>query len=414
MKPGDYIEIKTASETFKGVLMPDSTAGKLVLKLDSGYNVGIDKTKIKSKKLIKTMAKKPKKTKKVQVSKKLPTILILHTGGTIASKVDYKTGGVVPKFNPEEILELYPELKNIANIKTKLISNVFSEDLDFKDYNKLVKEISKLKGYDGIIITHGTDTMHYTSAALSFMLDELGFPILLVGSQRSSDRGSSDAAINLICAANFIVKSDFAGVAICMHSSLDDDSCYILNGLKAKKLHSSRRDAFQPINTKPIALVSKDGKIVEISKNYPRKDKTKKLKASFLDETLKIGFLKAHPNMSHLELSGLSKFDGIIIEGTGLGHLPINYNMQLFSELKRLKIPIVMCTQTIFGRVNLNVYSTGRKLQDFVFSGSDMTPETAFIKLAWLLSNEKDTKLMLSNLKGEINERISDEFLQNY
>jgi len=413
MNPGDYIEVKTPSETFKGILMPESINKQLVLKLDSGYNIGIDKSKIKSKKLLKKITKKITKPKKITKSKKLPTILILHTGGTIASKVDYESGGVIAKFTPEEILELYPELKDTANIQTKEISNIFSEDMAFKEYNLLAKEIKKAKNVEGIIITHGTDTMHYTSAALSFMLEDLGFPVILVGSQRSSDRGSSDAFVNLICAAQFITKSNFAGVAICMHSSMDDNSCYILQGLKVKKLHSSRRDAFQPINTKPIALVNIDGNINLIQKDFQRKDK-KPLKISLFNEELKIGFLKSHPNMHYTELSNYSKFDGLIIEGSGLGHLPINSNVKFYSELKKLKIPLVMCTQTIFGRVNLNVYSTGRKLQEYVISGSDMTSETAFIKLAWLLSNKKDPKLMLSNLRGEINERISEEFLQKY
>ncbi len=413
MNPGDIVEIKTSSETFRGVLMPESINNKLVLKLDSGYNLGINKSKIKSKKVIKKATKKITKQKKIKQNKKLPNILILHTGGTIASKVDYKTGGVIAKFTPEEILDLYPEIKNIANIKTKQVSNIFSEDMGFKDYNKLAKEIAKARNVEGIIITHGTDTMHYTSAALSFMLEDLGFPVLLVGAQRSSDRGSTDAALNLICAAQFISKSKYAGVGICMHSSIDDDSCYILQGLKVKKLHSSRRDAFQPINIKPIALVTKEGKIKDIIKNYPRKD-SKKVKVSLLNPKLKIGFLKSHPNLHYSELSKFKTFDGIIIEGTGLGHIPVNSNIKLFSELKKLKIPVVMCTQTIFGRVNMNVYSTGRKIQDYLLSGSDLTPETAFIKLAWLLSNKKDPKLMLSNLKGEINERISDEFLQMY
>ena len=414
MEPGDLVEIKTSSEILRGILMPDSISGKIVLKLDSGYNQGIDKKKIKSKRVVKKATKKLAKPKKVKTSKKLPKILILHTGGTIASKVDYETGGVIAKFTPQEVLELYPEISKIANIQTKQISNIFSEDISFKDYNNIAKEITKAKGIEGVIITHGTDTMHYTSAALSFMLEDLGFPVILVGSQRSSDRGSSDAAINLICAANFIVNSSFAGVAICMHSSMDDKSCYILPGLKVKKLHSSRRDAFQPINAKPIALVDIKGKVKDISKNYQRKDLKKKVKATKLKENLKIGFLKAHPNMHYTEISKYKNYHGLIIEGTGLGHLPINSNSKLHTELKKLKMPLIMCTQTIFGRVNMNVYATGRKLKENLISGSDMTPETAFIKLAWLLSNKKDPKLMISNLKGEINERISDEFLQVY
>ncbi len=411
MKSGDYVEIKTSEKIFKGILMPDSVAGKLVLKLDSGYNMGLDKKKIKSKKILKNVAKKFSKVVKVKQNSKLPKILILHTGGTIASKVSYKTGGVIAKFKPEELLELIPELGKIANIETKLVSNVFSEDMGFKDYNNLAKEIKKAKGYSGVIITHGTDTMHYTSAALSFMLEGLGFPVILVGSQRSSDRGSSDAGINMICAANFIANSDFAGVGICMHSSMDDDKCWILPGLKSRKFHSSRRDAFQAVNTKPHALVGVNGKIKIIDNNF-RKREDLKVKVDLFNEKLKIGILKVHPGMNVSEIpSGLN---GLIIEGTGLGHMPVNLDSKIFNKLKSLKIPIVMCSQTVFGRVNMNVYSTGRKLQEFIISGSDMTSETAFMKLAWLLSSKKDISLMTSNLKGEINERISDEFLSLY
>jgi glutamyl-tRNA(Gln) amidotransferase subunit D len=413
MKSGDYVEIKTSSDSFKGVLMPDSVSGKLVLKLDSGYNLGIDKKKIKSKKILKVGVKKSSKVDKIKQNSKLPKILILHTGGTIASKVSYKTGGVIAKFSPEELLELIPELGKIANIETKQVSNIFSEDMGFKDYNNIAREIKKSK-VDGVIITHGTDTLHYTAAALSFMLNNLGFPVLLVGSQRSSDRGSSDAGMNMICATQFIVNSDFAEVGICMHSSMDDKSCWILPGLKSRKFHSSRRDAFQAVNAKPFALVDLQGKIKIIEGNFAKKSKELKLKVDFLNEKLKIGILKVHPGMSNVEIDCYSKYDGLIIEGTGLGHMPINSDSKLFNSLKKLKIPKVMCTQTIFGRVNMNVYSTGRKLQETVLSGSDMTSETAFAKLAWLLSTQKDVKLISENLKGEINNRISDEFLSLY
>lgn len=421
MNSGDQIQIKTSKETFKGMLMPDSIRDKLVLKLDSGYNIGIDKKNIKEKKLIKKATKTKSKIKKLKQNKTLKKILILHTGGTIASKVDYKTGGVIARFTPEELLELFPEIKKVANIQSKLIDNLWSGDMRFAHYNIIAKEILKAKDVDGIIITHGTDTMHYTAAALSFMLDNLNIPIILTGAQRSSDRGSSDAAINLLCAANFITKSNFADVGICMHSSMNDDTCYILPGLKTRKMHTSRRDAFQPINAKPIALVDVKGKIKYINQKYNKKEGKKTIKATYFNENLKIGILKAHPNLFAEEITNYSKFDGLIIEGTGLGHLSVDKidkytteNEKIFLALKSLKIPVVMCSQTIFGRINLNVYSYGRKIQDYVINGKDMTPETAFIKLAWLLSNKKDPKLIESNLKHEINERISDEFLQIY
>jgi len=420
---GDYIEVNTSSEKINGILMPESTNKKLVLKLENGYNIGIDPKKIKSKKLIKKKTNKKVKVSKIKMNKKLPKISILHTGGTIASKVSYETGGVTAKFKPEEILEMFPKIKSIANIDSRLIGNMFSEDMNFSHYNLIAKEIEKeiKKGVKGIIITHGTDTMHYTSAALSFILEDLNIPVILTGAQKSSDRPSSDADLNLTCATQFIANCDnFADVGICMHSGLDDSSCYILPGTKTKKLHSSRRDAFQVINAKPWAKIDKTRKINYISTNYG-KNKEKSLKLKLLDEKLKIGLLKSHPSLTKEELSLYSKFNGLIIEGTGLGHLGINKidkftsnNESIFKEIKKLskKIPIIMCSQTNFGRVNLNVYGTGRKLQEFVYSGSDMTSETAFIKLVWLLSNEKDIKsLIVKNLRGEINSRIKEEFL---
>jgi len=424
---GDLIEITTSSEKIKGILMPNSTNKKIVIKLENGYNIGIDPKKIKSKKLINKKKNKKNKKNKIKMDKKLPKISILHTGGTIASKVSYETGGVSAKFKPEELIEMFPKIKKIANIESRLIGNMFSEDMNFSHYNLIAKEIEKevKKNPKGIIITHGTDTMHYTSAALSFILENINIPVIITGSQRSSDRPSSDSELNLTCAIQFISNSkNFADIGICMHSGLNDDSCYILPGTKTKKLHSSRRDSFQAINSKPWAKIDQKGKIKYISGNY-RKIHKKELKLKLLNENLKIGFLKAHPGLTKEEVSVYSKFDGLIIEGTGLGHLSINKidkstknNEIIFNEIKKLskKMPLVMCSQTNFGRVNMNVYGTGRKLQEYILSGSDMTSETAFIKLAWLLTNKnKNIKDLISdNLRGEINLRINKEFISNY
>ncbi|MFH1839802.1 MAG: Glu-tRNA(Gln) amidotransferase subunit GatD [Nanoarchaeota archaeon] len=421
--PGDKIEITTKKETLSGLFMP-SKENTFILKLDNGYNLGIDKKNIKKAKLLSKYKEKKSKSPKVIQNSKLPKITILHTGGTIASKVDYETGGVIARFSPEELLEMFPELKKIVNLKSRLISNMWSEDLNFQHYNLLAKEVEKevKAGADGVIITHGTDTLHYTSSALAFILENLTIPVILVGSQRSSDRGSSDAALNLICACNFIANSKFQDVAICMHSSMEDESCYILPATKSRKLHSSRRDAFKAINTDPIALVDKQGKI-----EYSQKVKQKKGKLNLrLFKEVKVGILKAHPNMLSKEVSFYKNYDGLVLEGTGLGHLPINKtdsstieNEKVFAELKKLakKIPVVMTSQCIFGRINMNVYTTGRKLQEIgvLGNGLDMTTETAFIKLAWLLSNFKKQdvfELISENISNEINERIKDDFLE--
>ncbi len=289
----------------------------------------------------------------------------------------------------------------------------------------MAKEIEKEieKKVDGIILTHGTDTLHYTAAALSFILEDLPIPVILVGAQRSSDRGSSDAAMNLICAVEFIKQSDFADVAVCMHKNLNDEVSQILPGLKCRKLHSSRRDAFKPINDEAYAEVDyKKRKVKILNGNFKQRNKNKlKLK---LFKNVKVGLVKFYPNFFSDSLKPYSKYDGLVIEGTGLGHAPIHsldkYTKEhesIFKEIKKLgkKMPVVMTTQTIYGRVNMNVYATGRELQEIGVIGNhlDMHPETAFIKLAWLLSNyPKKVKQMLhENIRNELNGRISTEFL---
>ncbi len=412
MKEGSLVEAKVGKEKIKGKVMPSLDKDILVLKLDSGYNMGIKKAKIKSFKTLKGKGNVKKIVKKVKSKKSLKTIAILHTGGTVASRVDYETGGVSSQFTPEDLLRMYPELGERVNIRSKLILNVFSEDLGFKHYNLIAKEIEKevKKKVDGVIVTHGTDTMHYSSAALSFILEGLKVPVVFVGSQRSSDRGSSDARLNLVSACDFIVKSGLAGVFVCMHEGMGDDSCLIFNGLKVRKLHSSRRDAFKAVNCKPVARVS--GGKFKILDGF--KVKGEKFKLRLFKESLKVGFLKVHPQMCKEEVLCFKKFDGLVVEGTGLGHVGVNDNLEVLKAFKSLKIPIVMSSQCVFGRVNMNVYSTGRKLQEFIFGNlNDMTPETSFIKLAWLLSNypKKVKDMFMVDFRGEFNERMGEEFL---
>jgi len=416
---GDRVKVITKKEVYEGILMPHpALLGEktLVVKLDSGYNVGIDNKNVKKIEVLKKHSVEKRLAKeKIKVDKKKKTILVLHTGGTIASKVDYKTGGVVADFSPEELLKMFPELKDIVNIKAKLVFQMFSEDMEPGHWGILASEIKKnLKKYDGFIITHGTDTLHYTSAALSFMLKGIDKPVLLVGAQRSSDRGSSDAALNVLCAAQFIAKSKFCGVGLCLHGTTEDDYCYVHSGVKVRKLHSSRRDAFESVNAEPIAKVYTDGKIELLNKCSSRvkfefKNKFKK----------KVAIVKARPGFHHSELEAYSGFKGLVIEGTGLGHIAVNDIDNLTKEHKKIldvikklakKMPVVMCTQCIFGRVNMNVYSTGRYLLDAgVISGEDMTSETAFVKLGWLLGNfdkKKVRELFSKNLVGEIYQRL--------
>jgi glutamyl-tRNA(Gln) amidotransferase subunit D len=429
-KEGDVVEIQTSSEKVSGVLMPSNDKYTIIVKLPSGYNIALDSKQVKALKLVKKYEKAEiQKKESVKQNKALPTISILHTGGTIASAVDYKTGAVIARFSPEDLITMFPELGKIANIKSRLVRNMMSDDMRFAHYNLIAKEIEKeiKQGVDGVIITHGTDTMHYSSAALSFIVDDLSVPVMLVGAQRSSDRGSSDAFVNLICAAYFIAKTDFAGVAICMHENISDDSCLILPATKTRKMHTSRRDAFRPINTKPWARVHYDNAHIEfLNKDYKRKEKNFNPVLKLFKPGLKVGILKVHPNMYPSEINAYKSFDGLIIEGTGLGHAPISVIDDITKEHKKIleaikklssKTVVVMAPQTIYGQLQMNVYSPGRDIQEAGVIGNycDMTPETAFIKLAWLLSNypkEKVKEMLHKDIRGEISKKISsDEFL---
>ena len=336
----------------------------------------------------------------------MPKVTILHTGGTIASKVDYKTGAVLWQFSPSELLNLFPELNEIAQIEAKMIRNMASDDMRFDHYNIMVDEIKTAieNKTSGIIISHGTDTLHYTAAALQYMCSNLKVPVILVGAQRSSDRASSDAFTNLNAAVRFILENDklekkYTRVGICMHETISDDSFLILDGINAKKMHSSRRDAFKQINYQPVCKI-KDNKIDEktLRKDLFVTSNNEKTIFTKLNSKLKIGFMKIHPNMFAEELNIYDKFDALIIEGTGLGHIPITELDEFTSEhpkilskiesLIKSGVKVVIGTQTVYGQIDRNVYSPGRTLNDFGFYGNylNLITDSLFIRTAYILS----------------------------
>jgi len=420
---GDRIRVLKGKEKYEGILMPRIEMGDtscLVIKLDNGYNVGVKfekGTKIeKIEKGIKLFRKIKVKTKKLIFDEKLPTISILGTGGTIASRIDYRTGGVYASFSPEDIALQIPELKEIANIKAEEIMHVMSEDMTPERWKTIARKVAKdiNAGYRGIIVTHGTDTLHYTAAALSFMLKDLSCPVALVGSQRSSDRGSSDAAVNVACAANFVANSNVAEVCVVMHGSMSDDYCLAIRGTKSRKMHTSRRDAFQPINDEPIAKIYwRDKKIELLSENY-RKRSEKKVK---VDDRLeeKVALIKVYPGLNpeifdfYLERG----YKGFVLEATGLGHTPTLGKFSLLPKIEKAVesgVPVVITSQCLYGRTHPTVYHNLRELlKRGVIFGEDMLPEVAYIKLMYVLgkvkSLEKVREFMLTNIAGEISER---------
>ncbi|MDD3160223.1 MAG: Glu-tRNA(Gln) amidotransferase subunit GatD, partial [Candidatus ainarchaeum sp.] len=393
LSEGIKIEFDFENTHIIGWVMP-SRSENLMIKLDSGYNAGFKIDKIKNIKLL-GQTKKVSKAKTVEIkeNKDLPTIALLHTGGTIASRVDYSSGGVYASFTVEDLAALFPELFTITNIQPELIENMMSEDMNKTHYQKISQAINtqlvnpKIKG---IIVGHGTDTLGYSAAILSFMLKNVNKPVLIVGSQRSSDRGSSDAAMNLISAAEFITKTNFKGVAVCMHNSTNDDCCAILPGTKTRKMHTSRRDAFKAINDTLIALVDYKNHEIKWIKNKLEMEKSKG-KFEFLNKfEEKVGLVKMHPGISEEIFDFYKNYKGLIIEGTGLGHTPIREDKFVKKILELIKSGCVvgMTSQCLYGRVHPNVYTNLRKLSEIgVIYCEDMLPETALMKLSWLLGN---------------------------
>lgn len=341
-------------------------------------------------------------------------VSILGTGGTIASKIDYNTGAVHPAFTTEELLNALPELKQVAEIKTKLLFNILSENMTPSHWKKIAKETADEinSGADGVVIAHGTDTLAYTSAALSFMLKDLTRPVVLVGSQRSSDRPSSDSAENLVSAAR-VACTDMAEVVVVMHASSSDGHCFIHRGTRVRKMHSSRRDAFRSINALPIGMVA-DGE-VKFNDEYRKT----KIGTVSVDDRMeeKVALIKIHPGINPNTLSEIIEENkGTVIEGTGLGHVPEYLFPPIEKGIKAGK-PVVMTTQTLYGRVDMNVYSTGRKLISMgVIPGGDMLPEVAFVKLMHVMGHAKSMdetrKLMTTDIAGEMSRKsYVDAFL---
>ena len=422
--PGDRIAVVKDGERTEGLLMPRSSLGDrncLVLKLNNGYNVGMDFANAKVELVSKAKPAAHKAGGEVAMEKGLPNISILGCGGTIASKVDYKIGAVFPATSPDELLASFPGLKGIANFKAKVLFTLLSGDMAPAHWQVIAKEVAKeiAGGADGIILMHGTDTMGYTAAALSFMLKDLPVPVVMVGAQRSSDRGSSDNSMNLVCAA-IAAKSDIAEVMVCMHGSTNDDYCLLHPGTKVRKLHASRRDAFKSVNAKPFAKVDYAAKKLELLRNdFRKKDKKRKLT---LDEKVNanVGLIYVHPGMKPEFVKKLGEvYEGIVLAGTGLGHIPTNPHgdklakpvIDAVKELIAKGIPVVMAPQTLYGRVNMNVYAYGIAGKEAGVIGDycDWLPETAMVKLMWVLGHTKEMKKvkeeMERNVAGEISDR---------
>ena len=407
--------VKTSRGDFKGIILPRSENDDdqhIVLKLVTGYNVGISVDTITD--MIESGYKEAHykiPEKEFPTSANKPSIKLFGTGSTIASRLDYRTGAVIPAFSPGELYGAVPELADICNLTTEKLFAVFSENMGPEQYRKLAVAIGKEieNGIDGIVVGHGTDTMHHTAAALAFMVQDSPVPIVIVGSQRSSDRPSSDAALNLIHATKAASESDIAEVMVCMFGPTSDEYGLLHRGTRVRKMHSSYRSTFRTIGDIPLAMIDRE-KITPLVDNYkPRRtDRNVKITPVFEE---KVALIYYYPNMMPDIVDSIvdNGYKGIIIAGTGLGHV----NKPLYPAIERASkagVAVYMTVQTLWGYVHMFVYDTGRDLMARgIIPTENMLPEVAYIKLGWALGQTDDLdkvrEIMLTPICSETTER---------
>jgi len=416
---GDIIRIVKNSETYEGILIPRSEYGDdkhIVIKLKTGYNIGIRITPTTKIEKIGAGAKPAFVAPSLPEQKpNLPKVAIISTGGTIASRVDYRTGAVRPALTASDLYSVVPELSETATIDAEILFNIFSEDIGCKHWSELAKAVAKRieKGENGVVVAHGTDTMGYTAAALSFALQELPVPVVLVGSQRSADRPSSDAATNLTGAVVAAAKAPFAEVVLAMHQTPSDKTVILHRGTKVRKCHTSRRDTFKSVNAEPLAKVE-NNEVVMLTQDFRKRNHSRKLvlKPDFEE---KVALLKFHPNFNPevIEYYVNKGYRGIVLEGTGLGHIS-NQCLPMVRRAVEKGVIVAMTSQCIWGRVDMNVYYRGRDLLTLgVIPLEDMLSETALVKLMWVLGQtdnvEEAKKLLTTNIANEISPRTLSE-----
>ena len=408
MNDGDRVRVEHGEQSYEGVLLPSSRPAHLVVKLSSGYNVGLDRSDATVEVLesdaydIENGETAPES--RVAFDEELPTISLISTGGTIASTVDYRTGAVTAQFDAEDVLRAVPELAGLANYRGRVVANILSENMTPTVWQELAAAIHEeiAAGADGVVVMHGTDTMQFTASAIAFML-ETPVPVVFTGSQRSADRPSSDNVVNAVSAVE-AAKTDCAEVLLCMHADESDGKAALHRGTRARKNHTSRRDAFETVGAAPLGTVDYESHTVTFRREYTQRGATKLGLSSALETSVEL--IKYTPGASVEQLRGVADSAGVVIEGTGLGHVTTDWIPEIAS-LTDAGTHVVLTSQCLGGRVCDRVYDTGRDLLDAgVIEGENMLPGTAMVKLMWALANaESVPETMQTPVAGELTER---------
>ncbi|MFB6112056.1 MAG: Glu-tRNA(Gln) amidotransferase subunit GatD [Halobacteriaceae archaeon] len=408
-RAGDRVHVTRDDTDYEGVLLPSSDEETLVVKLDGGYNVGVDRDGARvevierdARDIDNAGSDETGTASTVTYDEELPTIALVSTGGTIASTVDYRTGAVTARFDAEDILRAVPDLAGRANYRGRVVANILSENMDPSIWQDLARAVHDEieRGADGVVVMHGTDTMQYSAAAVALML-ETPVPVVFTGSQRSADRPSSDNVMNAVCAVE-AAMADCAEVLVCMHASSSDGTCALHRGTRVRKAHTSRRDAFETVGQPPLGRVDYETETIEFARPYAERDETDLALSPALNTD--VAHVKFVPGMEKSRLP--TDVEGLVIEGTGLGHVHTDLIPELAAAVDA-GTTVVMTSQCLEGRVCDRVYDTGRDLLEAgVVEAGDTLPGTAYVKLMWALANRDDpAAAMETSVAGELTDR---------
>ena len=408
------VVIESTTGSFKGLILPRSETADdrhIVLKLASGYNIGI------AAETITGIAEHGRREAHYKIPEKefpfdpgKPNVKLIGTGGTIASRLDYRTGAVIPAFSPGELYGSVPELADICNLETEKLFGVFSENMAREQYIRLAERVGEEieAGVDGIVIGHGTDTMHHTAAVLTFMVQNPPIPIVMVGSQRSSDRPSSDAALNLMYGVKAAAEGDIAGGMVLLFGPTSDEYGLLHSGCRVRKMHSSYRSTFRTVGDIPLATIDRD-RIIPLHDDYPRRREDRNVEVKTVYED-RVTILYYYPGMRPDLVDAIvgAGYRGIVIAGTGLGHV----NKPLYPALERAakkNVHMYMTVQTLWGYTQMYVYETGREIMGLgVLPVANMLPEVAYMKLCWALGQSDDHDEVRRIMQTPISDETTD------
>ena len=331
----------------------------------------------------------------------MKNILLITTGGTIASRPTET--GLTPKLDSNEILSCLDDLSNVCNIKTFELFNLDSTNINYKHWLEMVRVIkNNYDDYDGFVITHGTDTMAFTAAALSYLIQNSKKPIVITGSQKSIYMRDSDARNNLYNAFVYASNDKAHNVSVVFDGKA-------IVGTRAKKNRTKSYNAFSSINYPEIAII-RDGTVI----NFIELDVNENEEVKFYENIDPSVFvLKLVPGMSLDIFDYVSEhYDACVIESFGVGGIPM-YDEQQFSDaLERFILSdktLVITTQVPYEGSNLGLYKVGKKIKDKyeLFEAYDMTLESLVCKIMWIrgLTSKKEEikKLLYQSINHDIN-----------